>query len=120
MENLLQETRREIEASGHTPADIVFIGSRRSGHSCTWDEFETLADVEYDDGYGSAEVAGDLEIIFSDGAFMHRGEYDGSEWWAYWPSFRAPEVTRPIRRLTSVRYEDTLAEIDAALDKVES
>lgn len=81
--NLLRETIEDIAQSGHTIEQIVFIGSRKSGHQCTWAEFVALADHEYHDGYGAQEVARDLEIVFSDGTTMTRAEYDGLEWWNY-------------------------------------
>ncbi|MEK9355154.1 hypothetical protein V9756_23375, partial [Escherichia coli] len=76
----LKETEEAIADSGHVPEDIIFIGSRTTGHSCTWDEFQTIADFEYDSGYGGQEVVSDIEIVFNVGQSMHRGEYDGSEW----------------------------------------
>ena len=36
---------------------------------------------EYDDGYGSQELFGD--IVLSDGSWLSRREYDGSEWWEH-------------------------------------
>lgn len=45
--NLLTETREDITRSGHTPADVTFIGSFDAEYSMTWAEFERLADVEY-------------------------------------------------------------------------
>jgi hypothetical protein len=83
MTNLLSETRDSIEQSGHSPEDITFGGSADAVYRMTWAEFEKLADVEYDSGYGSAEVATDLVIRFSDGKSMWRHEYDGSEGWDY-------------------------------------
>jgi hypothetical protein len=100
--NLLTETREAIEESGHTPDDIVFIGSEASGHQCTWDEFCRLADVEYDAGYGASEVAMDLVVVFRDGAKLWRGEYDGSEWWEFSRPFKRPTEAKPITRLTTV------------------
>lgn len=97
--NLLQETLQDIEKSGHTPDDIKFIGSKGSGYSCTWEQFKTLADQEYDSGFGSAEVATDLIIVFTDGAQMWRGEYDGSEWWVYAEPFKMPATLKPVSRL---------------------
>jgi hypothetical protein len=82
-ENLLAKTEELMQAKGYAPAQIVFIGSTKSGHSCTWEEFKKLADFSYYPGYGCAEVATDLEIIFSDGARMIRQEYDGAEWWIF-------------------------------------
>lgn len=97
--NLLQETKEAIEDSGHTEADIIFIGSEKSGHQCTWDEFCVLADVEYDAGYGAAQVAQDLIIVFSDGQRLWRGERDGAEWWNYSTKFKRPDASFPIKRL---------------------
>lgn len=36
-------------------------------------------DTEYDAGYGGQEFYGC--IVFTDGTWLTRGEYDGSEWW---------------------------------------
>lgn len=99
MANLLEETREAITNSGHTESDIVFIGSEKTGHQCTWDEFCVIANVEYDEGYGAAEVAQDLIIVFSDGQKLWRGEYDGSEWWEHSTLFKQPEASLPIHRL---------------------
>ena len=101
MTNLLEETIEAIESSGHTNTDIIFIGSESSGHSCSWEEFKTLADKEYDSGYGGNEVAYDLIIAFSDGSTMWRDEYDGSEWWDYSKPFVNPKTTSKIITLFS-------------------
>ena len=99
MHTLLEETLDCIENSGHTPEDILFIGSEESGHSCSWEEFKKLADEEYDSGFGAAEVACDLIIVFKDGQRMWRGEYDGSEWWDYSVPTTIPKETKPITKL---------------------
>lgn len=99
--NLLKETIECIKESGHTVNQIVFIGSEKSGHSCTWEEFEILANKEYDNGYGRQKVAKDLIIVFSDGQKMWRGEYDGSEWWEFSTPFKMPETKKPIKNLFS-------------------
>lgn len=112
MTNLLLETAEAITNSGHEPKDIIFIGSMRSGHSCTWEEFQTLADRLYDDGFGGQNVASDLIIAFSDGIVMERGEYDGSEWWNVLPKFSMPEKLLPIRSVFVENYERHLAEIN--------
>jgi hypothetical protein len=98
--NLLEETIDDIKQSGHTPEDIMFIGSESTGHRCTWTEFQTLANVEYDAGFGAQEVASDLIIVFSDGARMWRHGYDGSEHWAYSYPFKMPTESHPITYLT--------------------
>lgn len=102
---LLDETIEAIQESGHRVEDIVFIGSL-DGHSCTWDEFQELANVEYDRGFGSAEVATDLIVLFSDGIYLKRGEYDGSEWWEYNPPISPPEERKPIKRLVGRYWPD--------------
>ena len=99
MTNLLIETIEDISASGHTPEDIVFIGSRASEHRCTWDEFRVLADREYNDEEGGQKVADDLCIMFSDGHMMMRGYNEGCEWWEYHLPFVEPLKSLPIRNL---------------------
>lgn len=115
--NLLKETKDAIASSRHTEADIVFIGSEATGHECTWAEFCTLADVEYDAGFGAAEVAKDLCIVFSDGQKMWRGEYDGSEWWEHSTQFKRPEKALPIARLTVVGTDKLGSETLAGLNE---
>lgn len=50
----------------------------------TPEEFErelNQLDFEYDAGYGCQELYG--TVLFTDGGWLERGEYDGSEWWEY-------------------------------------
>lgn len=97
--NLLKETTEDIEKSGHKIEDIVFIGSEKTGHECTWEQFASMADRDYDNGFGSPQVAQDLVIVFADGATMTRGEYDGSEWWQYSTPFERPTGQHSITSL---------------------
>ena len=115
--NLLKETKSCIKDSGHSINDIVFIGSEGSGYSCTWDEFTSLANHDYDKGFGASKVATDLIIVFSDGVKMWRGEYDGSEWWEYSTPFFMPSEIKKIERLfaNSVGWE-SLADIHERSD----
>ncbi|MDY0198969.1 MAG: hypothetical protein RBR68_14285 [Tenuifilaceae bacterium] len=108
MTNLLEETIDDIKRSGHKIEDIIFIGSEKSGYSCTWDEFRELADEEYTEGFGAQKVATDLIIVFSDGAGMWRHEYDGSERWMYSVPFKMPTEAKPIKCLfaQSVGWDD--------------
>jgi len=94
--NLLEETIDCIERSGHNIEDIIFLGSEETGHSCSWEEFKKLADRSYDNDFGSAEVANDLIVVFSDGQKLWRGEYDGSEWWEFSTPFKKPKKLKPI------------------------
>ena len=119
MANLLEETLERMKGVGLGPEDIVFIGSADNEYSMSgWREFEALADVEYDDGYGAPEVATDLEIRFQDGTHFVRAEYDGSERWdAVIPRVNPESSTKPITRLTVTPREigwATLAEMAKA------
>ena len=44
---------------------------------------------EYDEGYGGQILFG--TVIFKDGSWLERGEYDGSEWWEYKRTPKLPE-----------------------------
>lgn len=100
MTNLLSETAKDIERSGHTTADIIFIGSEATGHRCSWNQFSEIAKMtDYDAGFGSQKIATDLIIVFKDGMKMWRHEYDGSERWDYSEPFKMPEASLPISRL---------------------
>ncbi|MHB1732980.1 MAG: hypothetical protein ACYCU8_05940 [Ferrimicrobium acidiphilum] len=112
MRNLLIETRKDIERFGYKPEDITFIGSADGEYACTWDEFEKLADVHYDEDFGRQEVASDLIIRFDNGGLMVRHEYDGAERWQFHSSTRTPSP-KPIvsLRVTSISWASTVAEL---------
>ena len=114
--NLLTETRDDMESVGLKHEDIIFIGSESSGYSCTWKEFEVLADFNYNNSYGGQEVASDLIIVFKDGSEMERMEYDGYEWWGIRRLFKMPEVRKPILSLKSEGYGTTLEGIQEDLE----
>lgn len=94
--NLLEETLEAIEQSGHTPSEIIFIGSLLTGHRCNWTEFTELANIEYEYGYGAQKVATDLVIVFIDEKSMIRGEYAGSEFWDYRRPYVEPRHVKHI------------------------
>lgn len=54
----------------------------KDGHS-TMDylDFLNRLDFEYDNSFGMQELHG--TVWLPDGTWLDRGEYDGSEWWAY-------------------------------------
>ena len=118
MINLLQETIKAIYTSGNTLQNVVFIGSPESGHQCTWAQFATLADVEYDADFGRQNVARDLVIVFAGGGRLVRHDYDGEEVWKHIKPFWMPEEVRPIRALVrsdpenGSSYARTLAELN--------
>ena len=100
--NLLNETVGVMKGNGLKHEDIIFIGSEDSGYSCSWKEFTDLANVDFDAGFGSQQVATDLVIVFKDGSRLYRSEYDGAESWEYVSVFRMPSVMKPIKSLIVV------------------
>lgn len=114
MKNLFLETCECINGLGKTASDVAFIGSGDGEYGSTWDDFAALANIEYDNGFGGAEVAEDLVVVFKDGSWLSRGEYDGSEWWNYNKKPEAPATYKPIRHvITSTSGWRSVAEIDA-------
>lgn len=111
--NLLKETIRDIESSGHTIENIIFIGSEDSGHCCSWDEFMIIANVDYDSGFGMQYIASDLIIVFSDGSKMWRGEYDGAEEWVYSKPFVMPAIKKGMSSVIGDGWQD-LSEINSS------
>jgi hypothetical protein len=100
---LLDETIADIEQSGFTPEDIIFIGDPQSSHSCSWEEFKVLAfDVP-----GDSECANeDLRIVFKDGTMLLRWGYDGDGGWWLLEPFAMPKVKKKIKRLCGGSFED--------------
>lgn len=95
--NLLEETKKELNSLGYSIDDIDGIGV--NGVRISWEEFTVLADKEYDSGYGIQEVDTDLVIVFHDGSWFERGEYDGSEWWEY---KKRPTFNDTTKKITSI------------------
>ncbi len=79
--NLLKETLGILIGNGRKPSDVLWCGSSDFGYF-SWEDFAEIADIEYSEGYGSAEIATDLLIVGQD-FYLERREYDGSEWWAF-------------------------------------
>lgn len=107
--NFKTETAAAIKSAVKTTADVHFVGSLDGSYSCTWEEFDALSGFTYDSGYGGNEVAGDLAIVFTDGSWLERGEYDGSEWWEHKTTPRTLAGATPITRVLgdSVKYAHT-------------
>jgi len=92
MTNLLQETLEVLDRQGKTIDDIEYCQCL-DGHFSV-EIFKSLADNEYDSGYGAPEVGQDLILVGND-FWLSRAEYDGSEWWEFnrMPSKREIEIT---------------------------
>lgn len=109
MAELIQETKDFMQAHGYSKEDIQWIGGRdfTVPIDCFWKAKPQI----YDAGYGSQEVAMDLVIVFKDGSWLERQEYDGSEWWAYKRCPSMPLRIEPVKKFTST-YDSTLARIN--------
>lgn len=78
--NFLQETLRIMEVNKVDPDEVVYVFND-FGY-CSWEEFEKVANFEYDNGYGVCYVGLDLVVRGSDW-WLERREYDGAEWWSF-------------------------------------
>jgi len=113
MKNLFLETVQAVDVSGHIITDIIYIGSLKSGHSCTWSEFYLLANIEYNNGHGGVVIATDLVIVFTDGSKLWRNSEDGAEWWQFMLSVNNPIRKKPITDLViDCSDQPTLKEIN--------
>lgn len=94
MKNLLNETKKAINGRSIKWAKLVIDGFAltndfdaegetivlKSGYGVAdIAEFYDELDFDYDNGFGTQVVDG--TIVFTDGTWLTRGEYDGSEWW---------------------------------------
>lgn len=89
MSNLLKETIQMLNSSGKTTKDVKWVGSIFV--KTTWENFENIANKEYDSGFGGEQVNLDLMIV-GDDWWLERHEYDGSEWWEYKTLPREPKA----------------------------
>lgn len=113
--NLLEETKEVIQWAKQTAESIVFIGSEDGSHSCTWAEFQVLADFEYDEYSGNMRIVTDLVVVFADGKRLWRTDDGDSETW----DFEAPGIEEythtgaPITCLAADnKYTSTVAEVN--------
>ena len=80
MVNLLQETIDNLLAHNKDENDVLWVGDSTS--SCSWEEFASRSNFNYDNGYGGEAVNTSL-IVVGKGWWLERGTYDGSEWWEF-------------------------------------
>lgn len=119
--NLFEETDRKIhEVAGKTWGDITWIGISDKTEmwddatnsyipipACEfdiWEFIEVANTIEYDAGYGTQEINKHLVIVFEDGSWLERAEYDGSEWWEYKDTPQRPGKHRDGRSIKDIVY----------------
>lgn len=103
--NLGKETRDTITDVDHFISDIAWIGNYC--FRVDIDEFFKIADnTNYNNGYGTNYVPVDLMIVFKNGDSLRRFEYDGSEYWKFYPGLTKPASLRyfKINKFTDVKY----------------
>ena len=107
--NLLEETIKKLADNHKLPADVKWVGAESFGWF-PWDEFVAVADVEYNEGFGSANVSEDLLVVGED-FWLERHEYDGSEWWEFKAIPLRPMLSRKPETVIRKSYESNLREI---------
>jgi len=107
--NLLQETTDMLSAYDKTWDDVLWIGC--ADFTISIEDFKRLANCEYNNDYGSPEVALDLKVVGKDW-WLERTEYDGSEGWVYKAYPTKPSGQKSVQRV--IGCWESLAEM---LDK---
>ena len=113
MKNFQEETLNAMTHFGKVVSDVKYVGlnpmSIEEGEPIPMmkvTEFMAMCNFEYDSGYGGQIIQSNLMIVFSDGSFMTRGEYDGSEWWTYTKNFVYPLNVCKLTTLKEACYDE--------------
>lgn len=105
MTNLWDETMRKL-ANHDLDFDKDVIQVQTADGYIAKELFKMMAmAINYDSGYGSAEIREDL-VIMGDGWWLERNEYDGSEWWVYCTPPTLLYDDAGATRLTTYDYEE--------------
>lgn len=87
LKNLLSETIAECEKIGKRTDDIdrvQWVDENLHDVKCTWKTFaDAVKHLKYNSSYGVQEINESLAVVFKDGTWLERAEYDGAEWWEY-------------------------------------
>jgi len=81
--NLRQETFAQLKEHGFAPADVLWVGSQEGDLKIGWDEFASIADMDYDNVSPPTVVAVDLVIVGSNWWCLERQDCEGTEWWEF-------------------------------------
>jgi len=97
--NLLAETIAVLRDNGKRESDVLWVGSKDGEYAISWEEFVEIAkDVNYNNGFGSQEIAEDL-VVVGKNWWLERAEYDGSEWWEYKEKPKKSRRPKKFRRV---------------------
>lgn len=103
MSNLLEETIAMLKENDKSEKDVLWCGNKDLNF--TWQHFITVANRDYDSGFGGQEIASDLLVVGED-FWMERHEYDGSEWWEYKQNPIFPDNEVNIKRIDGGSWDD--------------
>lgn len=82
MVNLWCETVQFLIDNGKTTSDIVFITDGCNCRLTDPKDLQQLLNLNYDNGYGLAEVNPELKLVGKD-FWLERSVYDGAEKWEF-------------------------------------
>jgi hypothetical protein len=121
--NLLKETLSIMKKNNQTPETVKYVLADSGKLVADWGVFVDGAEKHfssYDSGYGCAEVPSDIVIVFKDGCWLERDEYDGSEWWEYKQTPTADMEAKGILSLTGETFRDKYIIGDVAIKLIEN
>jgi len=111
--NLFTETERELARNGHTFDNVEHVTLYGTGIEL--DDFVEFAKAfDYDSSYGH-EYVPPFVIKMHDGSWYERAEYDGSEWWSFNKSPKAPKAYSRILSVLVMNDRDWLYREASAL-----
>jgi len=82
MVNLWCETVQFLIDNGKTTSDIVFVTDGCNCRLTNPKDLQQLLNLNYDNGYGLAEVNPELKLVGKD-FWLERSVYDGAEKWEF-------------------------------------
>jgi hypothetical protein len=90
MVNFKEEFDEELKECGKTYEEIEWIGLIE-GYEIPLNDFLDISNFEYDNGYGEVYIPLSFVIVFKDGSYLGRIEYDGSEGFEYYITPKKPK-----------------------------
>lgn len=105
--NLLEDILTACTAKKKTPEDIIYVGARDGSYSCTWDQFQQIAEkIVYSNDSMRGYTAHDLIIIFADNSWLERCAYNdwGGDWWHYFQPLPVKQGKQLVAAATMKEY----------------
>lgn len=90
MDNLKEETIRELKNNGKTISDICWVAV--NGLEISVADFLKESDKEYNDYFGGGRKVNESLIVVGKDWWLERNEYDSSQWWEFKTYPKRPEI----------------------------